>query len=36
MNEINPRKKKKYIDFLITDCKFNTNKLACLNPYLPE
>jgi hypothetical protein len=34
-NEINPRKKKKYIDLLITNCKFNTNKFACLNLYIP-
>jgi hypothetical protein len=35
MKEINPRKKKKYIDLLITNCKFNTNKFACLNLYIP-
>ena len=26
---------KKYIDLLITNCKFNTNKFACLNLYIP-
>ena len=35
MNEIKPRKKKKYKDLLITNWKFNTNKFACLNLYIP-
>ncbi len=35
INEINPRKKKKYMDLFITNCKFNTNRFACLNLYIP-